>query len=174
MQKQFEVFLSEEKIKSRVKELAAQINAQYEGQDLHVVAVLKGSFIFLADLVREIKVPITIDFIKASSYGASTHSSGEVKIDFDITQDIKDKNVLVVEDIVDSGLTMDTLLRLFSAREPRSLKLAALLYKPSRNVIKVPIDYLCFEIEDRFVIGYGLDYNQKFRELPYIGIYNES
>lgn len=165
-------YISEEKINQRLDELAEQINSDYRGEELYVVCVLRGSFIFCADLVRKIKVPVEIDFVAASSYGDSTESSGAVRIDLDVKKDITGRNVLLVEDIVDTGLTVTYLNEIFQARQPKSLKLASLLYKPARLKHDVKIDYLAFEIEDNFVIGYGLDYAQKYRELPYIGIYS--
>jgi hypoxanthine phosphoribosyltransferase len=168
-----ETYISREKIDQRLEEIAAQINQDYAGQELYVVCVLRGSFIFCADLVRKIKVPVEIDFVAASSYGDAKESSGAVRIDLDVKKDITGRNVLLVEDIVDTGLTITYLNEIFEARHPKSLKLASLLYKPARLKHDVKIDYLAFEIEDNFVIGYGLDYAQKYRELPYIGIYSD-
>ncbi len=167
-----DVFLSESKIQERIEQLAKMINKDFAGEELYVIGVLNGAFMFTADLVRHLNMPVTIDFMSASSYGDSTESSGELKINLDIKVDIKDKNVLIVEDIVDTGLTMTILKKNFEARGPKSLKLASLLYKPARNTHKVNIDYLAFEIEDKFVIGYGLDFDGRYRELPYIGVYS--
>ena len=166
-----DVYISEERIRSRIRELGKIITEQYKGEELFVVAVLNGSFMFCADLIREIKCPVILEFVGASSYGEGTESSGNVKITMDLKRDIAGKNVLVVEDIVDTGLTLSNLLEVFKSRKPKSLKLASLLFKPARLKHKVPIDYLGFEIEDKFVIGYGLDYAGKYRELPYIGVY---
>lgn len=166
-------YISKEKIDQRIEELANQINNDYQGEELYVVCVLRGSFIFCADLVRKINVPVEIDFVAASSYGDSTESSGAVRIDLDVKRDVTGKNVLLVEDIVDTGLTITYLNEIFGARNTKSLKLASLLYKPARLKHNVKIDYLAFEIEDNFVIGYGLDYAQKYRELPFIGIYSD-
>ncbi len=167
-----DVYISEEKIKSRLDELAHRINQDYEGKELFVIGVLNGAFMFTADLIRRIKVPVHLDFMVAKSYGEGTESSGQLKIELDIKKNIANKDVLIVEDIVDTGLTMNEVKRNLLSRLPASLKLASLLYKPARNIHKVDIDYLAFEIEDRFVIGYGLDYAGKYRELPYIGIYS--
>jgi hypoxanthine phosphoribosyltransferase len=167
-----DVFLSENQIQERVKELANSINKDFSGKELHVIGVLNGAFMFTADLVRHLNIPVTIEFMSASSYGDSTESSGELKINLDIKTDIKDKHVLIVEDIVDTGLTLTVLKKNLAARGAASLKLASLLFKPARNIHKVDIDYLAFEIEDKFVIGYGLDFAGRYRELPYIGIYS--
>lgn len=167
-----DVFLSEKQIQDRVKELANSINKDFAGKELHVIGVLNGAFMFTADLVRHLDLPVTIEFMSASSYGDSTESSGELKINLDIKTDIKDKHVLIVEDIVDTGLTLTVLKKNLAERGAASLKLASLLFKPARNIHKVDIDYLAFEIEDKFVIGYGLDFAGRYRELPYIGIYS--
>ena len=168
-----ERYISEQDITRRVKELGAEITREYQGQDLVLVGVLNGSFLFLADLIREIKVPIQVEFMKASSYNGGTESSGQVDIQLDIKTDISGKNVLVVEDIVDTGLTISGIIKDFETRGPKSLKVCSLLLKPARLKNKVEVDYLAFEIEDKFVIGYGLDYAGKYRELPYIGVYHE-
>ena len=165
------VYLSQDQIQQRVKELGAQISKDYANKEIVLVGVLNGSFIFLADLVREITVPASIEFISASSY-VGTESSGNLKINLDLKADIKDKHVLIVEDIVDTGLTISELKKDFLKRAPKSLKLVSLLFKPARLEHKVDIDYLAFEIEDNFVIGYGLDFDGRYRELPYIGIYS--
>lgn len=168
-----DVYISTEDLEKRIKELAAQITKDFNGEEVVVVAVLNGAFMFVADLIRAMDLPVVMDFVKASSYGDSTESSGEVKITLDLAKDIAGKNVLVVEDIVDTGLTLTGLMEDFRQRDPKTLKLASLLFKPSRCKHKVTIDYLGFEIEDKFVIGYGLDYAGRYRELPYIGIYSE-
>lgn len=167
-----EVYLSEEEIQRRIQKVAEKINEDYKGQELHIIGVLNGAFMFTADLVRHIKVPVTLEFMSVSSYGDSTVSSGELKINLDIKKDIKDKNVLLIEDIVDTGLTISSLIKLLGDRGAKSLKVASFLFKPARLENKVNIDYLCFEIEDHFVIGYGLDFAGRYRELPYVGIYN--
>lgn len=168
-----DVYLSEEEISNRIQQLADQINKDYAGKEITVVGVLNGAFMFTADLIRKLNVPVELDFIAASSYGDDTSSSGQVKIEWDLKKEIKGKHILLVEDIVDTGLTIKSLKALLGSREPASIKLASLLFKPARNVHPVDIDYLAFEIEDKFVIGYGLDYAGKYRELPYIGIYSE-
>ncbi|WP_417335973.1 hypoxanthine phosphoribosyltransferase [Halobacteriovorax marinus] len=167
----FPELISREKIHSRVQELAKEIEREFAGEEIIVVGVLKGSFIFCADLIREINLPITLDFISVSSY-EGTESTGELKINLDIKSKIEGKNVILVEDIIDTGLTISSLITRFKKNNPKSLKIASLLYKPARIQHKVDIDYLAFEIEDHFVIGYGLDFNGSYRELPYVGIYN--
>ena len=167
----YPVYLSEEQIKERVISLAGEINRDFAGEEITLVAVLNGSFIFAADLMRHITVPVSIEFMAASSYGDSTESSGELTINLDVKKDLAGKNVIVVEDIVDTGLTLSKLKETLLARKPKCFKLVSLLYKPARLKHPVDIDYLGFEIEDKFVIGYGLDYAGRFRELPYIGLY---
>lgn len=165
-------FISEEKIQVRVKELAAMINNDYRGQEVVIVGVLNGSFIFCADLFREIKIPCQIDFVSLSSY-EGTQSTGEVGFRMDVKQSLVGKNVILVEDIVDTGLTITFLLKHMKLKNLKSLKLCSLLLKRARLKIEVPIDYLGFEIEDKFVIGYGLDFDGHYRELPFIGVYGE-
>jgi hypoxanthine phosphoribosyltransferase len=164
------LLLSEETIAARVRELGAQITADYAGQELAVVAVLAGSFVFCADLVRAIDLPLSVDFLGVRSYGDETTTSGVVRLTHDLTRPIADKHVLLVEDIVDTGLTVRFLMDTFRTRGPRSLRLASLLHKPARARTQVPIDYLGFTIEDVFVVGYGLDAAQKYRNLPFIGV----
>lgn len=166
-----ETYISQEKIETRIKELAQQIDQDFGGEEVVVVGVLNGAFIFVADLIRQMKSPVYFDFIGASSY-KGTESTGKITITKDIKVDIKGKNVVLVEDIVDTGLTISELNVLLKERGPKSIKLATLLHKPAKTVHPVEIDYLGFEIEDKFVIGYGLDFDGRFRELPYIGIYN--
>ncbi len=163
------ILISEEELDKRVAEIAAEINEKYKGETLFVVGVLKGSFMFMSDLLKKITIDTEVYFMKASSYGSGTESSGMVKITKDIESDIKGKNVLLVEDIIDSGYTMCEVLKLLSGREPKNLELCSCLSKPSRRVCEVDIDYLGFEIPDKFVIGYGLDYAEKYRNLPYVG-----
>jgi len=167
-----EVFISAEKIQARVRELAEMINRDFKGQDLVVIGVLNGAFMFCADLIRAINVPINLEFIKASSYGSGTKSSGTVKLSMEFAGSLKGKNILLVEDIVDTGLTIKKIFEDIKKEGPKTLKLASLLYKPARNEHYTPIDYLGFEIEDKFVIGYGLDLDGRYRELPFIGIYH--
>ena len=167
-----EVYISEEDISLRIDALAKAINEEFQGQEVTVICVLKGAFMFCSDLMKKINLPLKLDFMSLSSYGEGTTSSGNVRIEMDLASSIKGHNVIVVEDIVDTGLTCKTLMAMLEARGPKSLKLASLLFKPSRNKHQVNIDYLGFEIEDKFVIGYGLDYAGRYRELPYIGVLN--
>lgn len=174
MDKRIEVQISAEQIQARVRELGAQISAEYSGRELVLVGVLKGSWIFLADLARAISLPdLRVEFLGVQSYGDETTSSGVVQITFDLTKPIDGKHVLVVEDIVDTGLTMDYIIDNLRTRHPASVKLCALLHKPSRMRKPCTIDYLGFTIPDLFVVGYGLDYAQKYRNLPYIGVMTE-
>ena len=171
MDKRIQVQLSAEQIAARVRELGAAITREYAGRELVLVGVLKGSFIFMADLARAIELPdLRVEFLGVQSYGDETSSSGVVQITFDLTKPIDGKHVLIVEDIVDTGLTMDYLLDQMRTRHPASVKLCALLHKPSRAKKEIPIDYLGFTIADLFVVGYGLDYAQRYRNLPYIGV----
>lgn len=165
-------FISEAKIKGRVKELAAMINKDYAGQEVIIVGVLNGSFIFCADLFRQLTIPCQIEFVSVSSY-EGTESSGEVSFRLDVKQSLVGKNVILVEDIVDTGLTISFLLKHMKLKNLKSLKLCSLLLKRARLKVEVPIDYLGFDIEDKFVIGYGLDFDGRYRELPYIGVYGE-
>jgi hypoxanthine phosphoribosyltransferase len=167
-----DVLISEDDIAQRIDALAKAINDDFEGEELTVICVLKGAFMFCSDLIKKINLPIKLEFMQLSSYGEGTTSSGNVKIEMDVGESIAGRNVIIVEDIVDTGLTLTTLLKMLKVRDPKSLKLASLLFKPSRNKYPVPIDYLGFEIEDKFVIGYGLDYAGRYRELPYIGVLN--
>jgi hypoxanthine phosphoribosyltransferase len=150
--------------------LANQINSDYKDKELVVVCVLNGAFVFCSDLIRKIDQPIYVDFVKVSSYGDQKVSSGNLKVDLDLKVDIQGKHVLVVEDIVDTGLTLSCLMEKFNSLNPASLKLASFLHKPDKTKFEVPIDYLGFEIPDSFVIGYGLDYAGLYRELPYLGV----
>lgn len=167
-----EIFITEEEIAARIKELGEKITEDFDGQELVVVCVLKGAFIFCSDLIRKVDVPIRLEYVQVSSYGNSTQSSGEPKMELDITGSVEGKNVLIVEDIIDTGNTVHFLENLIKHRKARSVKLAALLFKPNKARFNISIDYLGFEIEDKFVIGYGLDYAGRYRELPYIGILN--
>ena len=155
---------------ARVQELAAQITRDYAGKTPLVVGVLRGSFIFMADLVRHLDLPLTLDFMAASSYGAGTTSSGQVKITKDLSESIEGRDIIVVEDILDSGNTLSYLFQLLQARHPASVRLCTLLDKPSRRTKPVTADYTGFTVDDLFVVGYGLDYAEKYRNLPYIGI----
>lgn len=160
------VLVSKEQIAARVKEIAAQINADYAGQSLTVVCTLRGATLFFADLVRELTLDVELDFIAVSSYGAGTSTSGEVKMIKDLSSPIRDKNILIIEDIIDTGVTLVYLKKLLAARQPKSLKLCALLDKPSRRKVKLEGDYVGFVIENEYVVGYGLDIDQKLRNLP--------
>ena len=162
--------ISEEEIDTRVRALAAQISADYEGRPLKLICILKGSVFFTSELAKRITVPVLFDFMQVSSYGASTKSSGVVKIIKDLDEPIEGQDILVIEDVVDSGNTLSYLLQNLSHRHPASIKLCTLLDKPSRRVKEVQVDYTGFQIPDEFVVGYGLDYAQKYRNLPYIGI----
>ena len=163
------VLLTKEQIAKRVRELAEQISVDYARQELLVIGVLKGSWIFLADLVRLITVPITVDFMMASSYGAGTNSSGEVKMVLDLKSPLEGRDVLVVEDIMDSGLTLKYIIDNLKLRRPRSLKIVALMDKPDRRRADIKADYIGFKIPDKFVVGYGVDFAERFRNLPYVG-----
>ena len=167
---QVRVMLSADDIAERVRELGEVINRDFEGKDLVVVGILKGAVIFMSDLIREIKIPLEVDFMATSSYGASTKSSGVVQLVKDLDTAIEGRDVLVVEDIIDSGLTLSYLSQLLLSRKPTSIKTAVLLDKPERRQINFVPNYVGFSIPDEFVIGYGLDFNHKFRELPYIGV----
>jgi len=168
-----EVLVDQDALAERIAELGDEISEDYEGRDLLLVGVLKGAVFFMADLMRHIRVHCEVDFMAISSYGAATDSSGVVRILKDLDINIRDRHVLVVEDIIDSGLTLSYLVRNLSAREPASLDICALLTKPSRREIEVPVRYVGFEIPNRFVIGYGLDFAERYRNLPYVGVLNE-
>ena len=163
------VLLTEEEVDKRIAEIAANINKDYEGEEIHLICVLKGGVFFTCELSKRLNVPVSMDFMSVSSYGAATKSSGVVKIIKDLDQELEGKNVLVVEDIIDSGRTLSYLLEYLRNQNPKSLRLCTLLDKPDRRVVKVHVDYTCFEIPDEFVVGYGLDYAQKYRNLPYLG-----
>ena len=170
MEDKISVLIPQEELETRIREMAAQISKDYEGESLHLVCILRGSIFFTCELAKYITVPVTIDFMSVSSYGNGTESTGRIKIMKDLDDSIKDKNVLVVEDIIDSGHTLSHLLSFLKVREPKSLKLCTLLDKPDRRVVHVDVDYVGIEIPDLFVVGYGLDYAQKYRNLPYIGV----
>ena len=162
--------ISEENVVARIKEIAEQLNKDFEGQSVTLVCILKGSIFFTTELAKYIKVPVVIDFMQCSSYGADTKSSGIVKLAKDLDEPIMGKHVILIEDIIDSGRTLSHLVKLLSQRDPASLTLCTLLDKPSRRVVEVDVKYTGFEIPDEFVVGYGLDYAQKMRNLPYIGV----
>ena len=164
------VMISEEEINKRIVELGKQISEDYKGKEIHMICVLKGGVFFMCELAKRIECPVTMDFMSVSSYGNGLESSGVIKIIKDLDESIEGKEVILVEDIIDSGRTLSHLLKLLLSREPKSLKLCALLDKPDRRVTQVKLDYLGFQVPEEFVVGYGLDYGQKYRNLPYIGV----
>jgi hypoxanthine phosphoribosyltransferase len=168
------ILLDADTIQARVKELAQEIERDYPASDeIHMVCVLKGGFVFMSDLVRNMSTRVSMDFIAVSSYGAGTKSSGEVRFQKDLDTSLENRHVIVVEDIVDTGLTLKYLQEILRSRAPKSLRTACLLSKPSRRKVEVPVDYIGFTIEDRFVVGYGLDYAEKYRNLPHIAVLQE-
>ena len=170
MKDQISVLIPEEKVCERIREIAAQIDRDFGGEQVHLIGILKGSVFFICELAKRLTVPVTIDFMQVSSYGDGTKSSGVVRISKDTDEGLVGKNTIVVEDIIDSGRTLSYLLKLLKERKPKSLKLCTLLDKPSRRVVDVDVDYVGFQIPDEFVVGFGLDYAQKYRNLPYIGV----
>jgi hypoxanthine phosphoribosyltransferase len=168
-----EILIDEETLAARVAELGAEVSVDYQGRDLLLIGVLKGAVFFMADLMRHLTVPCEVDFMAISSYGASTDSSGIVRILKDLDINIEGRDVLVVEDIIDSGLTLSYLMRNLESREPTSLEVCALLTKPARREIDVPVRYVGFEIPNKFVVGYGLDFAERYRNLPYVGVLHE-
>lgn len=168
------VLMSEETLRKRVQELGAAISTDYAGKEILMVGVLRGAFVFMADLARAITIPLAIDFMAVSSYGASTSSSGVVRIIKDFDENVEGKHILIVEDIIDSGLTLKYLYNQILSRKPASVKICTLLDKPERRKADVPVDYNGFSIPDAFVVGYGLDYAERYRNLPYIGILKPS
>ncbi len=165
-----EVLIGEAELAARIAELGQQITADYEGKPLMLLGVLKGAVLFLVDLARQVKLPVEIDFMATSSYGASTRSSGIVRILKDLDESIEGKHILIVEDIVDSGLTLAYILRTLGARQPASMKVCGLLVKERERELYVPVDYVGFTIPDKFVVGYGLDFAERYRNLPYIAV----
>ena len=170
MSEHVRVLLTEEEVDERIQAIGEQISRDYAGKQVHLVCVLKGGSFFMCELAKRISIPVSLDFMAVSSYGATTKSSGVVKIVKDLDETVKGKDVLVVEDIVDSGRTLSYLLEMLKSREPASLRLCTLLDKPDRRVVPVHVDYTGFQIPDEFVVGYGLDYAQRYRNLPYIGV----
>ena len=168
-----EVLIDEAALRQRIEELGEEISADYDGREVLLVGVLKGAVFFMADLMRELTVACEIDFMAISSYGAATDSSGVVRILKDLDINIRDRHVLVVEDIIDSGLTLSYLTRTLAAREPASLEVCTLLTKPERREVDVPVKYVGFEIPNRFVIGYGLDFGERYRNLPFVGVLHD-
>ncbi|MDO4332963.1 MAG: hypoxanthine phosphoribosyltransferase [Eubacteriales bacterium] len=170
MAERIEVLLTEKEVDDRIQAIGEQISRDYAGRQVHLVCVLKGGSFFMCELAKRITVPVSLDFMSVSSYGSDTKSSGVIKIVKDLDESLKDKDVIVVEDIVDSGRTLSYLLKMLNARGPESLALCTLLDKPDRRVVEVNVDYTGFQIPDEFVVGYGLDYDQRYRNLPYIGV----
>ena len=170
MSEKIKVLLSEEEVDNKIKEIGEQISKDYEGKQVHLICVLKGGVFFMTELSKRITIPVSMDFMSVSSYGSDTKSSGVVKIVKDLDETLTDKDVIVIEDIVDSGRTLSYLLEMLRKRGPKSLKLCTLLDKPDRRVIDVDVDYTGFQIPDEFVVGYGLDYDQRYRNLPFIGV----
>ncbi len=170
MNEKVEVMICEEDVNERVRQVAEVINRDYEGKQIHMIGVLKGGAWFMCELAKRLTPPVSFDFMALSSYGSGTKSSGVVKIIKDLDEPLEGKDVLVVEDIIDSGRTLSYLLKNLEHRNPASIRLCTLLDKPSRRVVDVHVDYTCFEIPDEFVVGYGLDYDQRYRNLPYIGV----
>lgn len=170
MAEKVSVLVSEEEVSKRLKELGEQISKDYEGKEIHMICILKGGVFFMVDLSKRISVPVSLDFMSVSSYGNGTKSSGVVRIAKDLDESIEGKDVLIVEDIIDSGRTLYYLMDILKKRNPNSVRLCTLLDKPERREKDVKVDYVGFEIPDEFVVGYGLDYAQKYRNLPYIGV----
>lgn len=168
------ILYSEEQLRQRVKELGAQITADYAGKEPVLASVLRGSYIFMADLTRAIELPVTVDFMAVSSYGAGTKSSGQVEIKKDLSDSIEGRDLIIVEDILDSGNTLFYLMEILKARKPASIRICTLMDKPDRRTQPIVADYVGFTIPDAFVVGYGLDYDEKYRNLPYVGILKPS
>ena len=165
------VLLTEEEVNKKISEVAAQINKDYEGKEVHLICILKGGVFFTSELAKRLTIPVSLDFMSVSSYGSDTKSSGVVKIIKDLDEPLEGKNVIIVEDIIDSGRTLAYLIEVLKQRNPKNIELCTLLDKPERRVKKqVQVKYTCFTIPDEFVVGYGLDYDQKYRNLPYIGV----
>lgn len=168
MEGELQVLISKDELDKRTKEIAAEISKAYDGKEVHLICILKGGVMFMSDLSKEITVPVTMDFMAVSSYGNETSSSGIVKIVKDLDENIEGKDVIIVEDIIDSGRTLSYLVQILNDRKPSSLKICTLLDKPDRRVVEVDVAYTGFSIPDLFVLGYGLDYEQRYRNLPYI------
>jgi hypoxanthine phosphoribosyltransferase len=166
--------VTQEQMRTRIRELGRQISADYAGKEVVLVGVLKGAYAFYADLARAIRIPVRVDFIVVASYGSAAKTSGKVKLMTELTEEIKGKDVLLVEDIVDSGLTVQHLLKSMAKKKPRSVKVCTLLSKPERRVVDVQVDYVGFKIPDKYVVGYGLDYQQKYRNLPYLAVLDQT
>lgn len=164
------VMIPEEEVDAKIREIAAQITKDYAGKEVHLVCILKGSIFFTCELAKRIDLPVTLDFMSVSSYGDGTESTGRIKMVKDLDENIEGKDVIVIEDIIDTGRTLSHLMEVLKVRKPATLKLCTLLDKPSRRVVDVEVDYTGFKIPDEFVVGYGLDFAQKYRNLPYIGV----
>ena len=169
MKEKISVMISEEEIDRRVREIAEQISVDYAKKEIRLICILKGSIFFTCDLAKRLTIPVTLDFMKVSSYGSGTKSSGNIEIQKDLEDSIEGLDVIVVEDIIDSGHTLSHLISLLKERKPASIRITTLLDKSSRREVEVDVDYVGFQIEDKFVVGYGLDYDQSYRDLPYIG-----
>ncbi len=170
MNNKFEVMISQEELEVRIKEMAAELDKQYEGKTVHLIGILKGSVMFLSELAKNMKSEVTMDFISVSSYGDGTSSSGIVRLNKDLDESIEGRDVVIVEDIVDSGRTLSYVRRLFEDRKPKSLKIITLLDKPDRRVVECKVEMSGFVIPDKYIVGFGLDYAQKYRNLPYIAV----
>lgn len=170
MSEKISVLIPEEVIRKRIAEVGAQLSRDYEGEEVLMICILRGGVFFACELAKHLTVPVSMDFMCVSSYGSGTVSSGRVKIIKDLDENIEGKHVLIAEDIVDSGNTLSTLIKILQVRKPASIRLCTLLDKPERRVVDIKADYSCFEIPDKFVVGYGLDYNQHYRNLPYVGV----
>lgn len=170
MAEKIRVMIPEDEVDAKIEELGRRISEDFAGQEVHLICILKGSVFFVCELAKRITVPVTIDFMQVSSYGAETKSSGVVRLSKDLDEPLQGKNVIIVEDIIDSGRTLNHLVKLLGQRNPKSMTICTLLDKPSRRVVEVEVKYTGFQIPDEFVVGYGLDYDQRYRNLPYIGI----
>lgn len=170
MNDKISVLIAEEEVDKKIREIAEKISKDYEGKTVTLICILKGSVFFTCELAKRITIPVKLDFMSVSSYGAGTESSGRVKIIKDLDDSVEGKDIIVIEDIIDSGRTLSHLMTLLSSRKPNSIKLCTLLDKPDRRVVPVDVDYTGFNIPDKFVVGYGLDYDQNYRNLPYIGV----
>lgn len=170
MAEKIRVMISEDEVDAKIQELGKKISEDFAGQEVHLICILKGSIFFVCELAKRITLPVTLDFMQVSSYGAETKSSGVVRLSKDLDEPLQGKNVIIVEDIIDSGRTLNHLVKLLDQRHPKSMTICTLLDKPSRRVVEVEVKYTGFQIPDEFVVGYGLDYDQRYRNLPYIGI----
>ena len=170
MSEKISVLIPEDEIRKRIADLGAQLSREYEGEEVLMICILRGGVFFACELAKHLTVPVSMDFMCVSSYGSGTVSSGRVKIIKDLDENIEGKHVLIAEDIVDSGNTLSTLIKILQVRKPASIRLCTLLDKPERRVVDIKADYSCFEIPDKFVVGYGLDFNQHYRNLPYVGV----